>query len=834
MEILEPPDNKTPKSSDAAIRADSSATRANAALFKDTITEETDGKQKIAPSTDQVVVPTKFEQPGTANPVAKPDVSKETTSLVPSAHSRTVERAADAVKPVDNGGQPVLEASRPVVNNQSLPMNESRLPSSDKVVDALPKVEIARSTPTALSDAQRLQPGVATAGAETPVLQSGVRLQDLGQAPSRAADASTKGIQVSHDRSLTGEPVKSNEMAGKDPGVKELGANAAKLAAVDSKEPTSRLTSPEMSRTPGDSITRPDGVRSGIDHTSQGILARQAEARGEIRTAPISLTEGKIAEPRTNGSPLEGIRTDRTGMSPADGKIAEGKLTDTRLGEPKTVEAKVGELKPGDLKPLDKVADKSSDATAKSGDKTSDGRTPAGRDGSSSGPSAFIQFIENQAGLRGVGIPAKSDKSDKSEKADKGDKSVQSDKLVKADKADKAVKDPVSRAESGIKDAMAKGDKPSGGSAVKIEGTRPGVVDNLIGMVENVKDSIKSTFKNQGDKAQSIPLNPGELAVVGQRGKLPQPSEHINSAQIIAVLIPAGMVNWSIVRSPDRKPSDNPTPIITDRTGRTGGRPVTPDALGVTSGAADKPFDINQPPDAKPRPFIQLHGLDSDYKGGNKVQPPRPDAPAARSPEVPTAKQPPVDVSASKQPNSDAAPVPPWLDSGKGREVPPAAQSLIDQSSTRPSIPPEPKSRAELIAEQEHTLPVAFEDDSLEDIDDVELPAVVDDSETQSEKRLRYVNRAIDSQEATWNSEDEEVDNALQSPLGRYTYIVRSGDSVESVAVAELNDATLAPLIFKKNRKYVLPEVDYGVHPLLAGVVIDLPTPKEIAEFRQF
>jgi hypothetical protein len=41
-------------------------------------------------------------------------------------------------------------------------------------------------------------------------------------------------------------------------------------------------------------------------------------------------------------------------------------------------------------------------------------------------------------------------------------------------------------------------------------------------------------------------------------------------------------------------------------------------------------------------------------------------------------------------------------------------------------------------------------------------------------------------------------------------------------------------LLFKKNRKYVLQEEEYGKHPLVPGAVIDLPTPAEIKAFRQF
>ena len=67
----------------------------------------------------------------------------------------------------------------------------------------------------------------------------------------------------------------------------------------------------------------------------------------------------------------------------------------------------------------------------------------------------------------------------------------------------------------------------------------------------------------------------------------------------------------------------------------------------------------------------------------------------------------------------------------------------------------------------------------------------------------------------------------------RYLYTVQEGDTVESVAASVLHAPGLAPLLFSLNRRYVLPEVLYGVHPLMVGVVIKLPTPADILKFGQ-
>jgi len=67
----------------------------------------------------------------------------------------------------------------------------------------------------------------------------------------------------------------------------------------------------------------------------------------------------------------------------------------------------------------------------------------------------------------------------------------------------------------------------------------------------------------------------------------------------------------------------------------------------------------------------------------------------------------------------------------------------------------------------------------------------------------------------------------------QFTYVVQQGDTIESVAVVVLQDSALASLLFSLNRRYVLPEEQYGVHPLMVGVVIQLPSPTEILKYRQ-
>lgn len=634
-----------------------------------------------------------------------------------------------------------------------------------------------------------------------------------------------------------------------------------------------------------------DGTRSGIDHTVQGIIAKGVDGKtldgvrdgklvdgksldgraDGIRSGPVSLTDGRLSDGKVDGDRAQTRLPD--GRMP-DGKIGDGKTPGVRPGEVKLGDGKIGDRSTAGVKPGDRVPD------GKVGGKTGDG--------GSSGPSAFIQFIESQAGLRGFGLPAKSENSKSEGKTDSKNDGKPDGKAdgTKAGSASTDGKTFVPGGAKGdIKGAAGVSGDTKGGAG--IAGGRANAIDGFLGLVESVKDNIKGSLKNLGDRTQpSVPLKQGELAAVAMRGKMPPVRDDITSEQILAVLIPKGFVGWSIVRSPRIKPSDSPLPgsqtkidggklvgVKSTDSSLIDGKSVTGKSVdgkpldakqSDTKQAEPKPFDINNP-DAKSRPFVQLHGVDSNYTGAGvrrteaasqiksdqvkadqvkvdtakpdqiKLDPPKPEqSKPDQSKPLPVKAEPLTDTKVVAA--TTGAPATPYLDVSTSNQI-------IDQSATRPTIPTEPKSRRQLIEEQEHTLPSASESDSEYGDDHGERAksasrdSLTDIAQTkEGEKRLRYVNSALDAQEATWNSEEDDANNGreLQAPLGRYTYIVRAGDTVESVAVVELNDLSLAPLLFKKNKKYVLPEEEYGRHPLVTGVVIDLPTPAEIKAFRQF
>ncbi|MBP9094744.1 hypothetical protein KBI23_27240 [bacterium] len=778
----------------------------------------------IHPGDKALVPPT---NPG-ANPKVNPEVTPKAGEqqrastdgvhrVQNSVENPTSQRPADAVstQPVSNS---VKAPERPPDRLSPSPTEQQ----SDRAL--LPGLAIVGP------EGKAQQGSVATVGTSDGKVHDPVLPKPQEAATVKANDVATPKAEVSSgkasDIGLRGSEPGTGALTGK------IQAGPDQVKSDDSvRFPGAHVGDAIPRQANGESVLKnfsaADGTRSGIDHTVQGIIAKGADAKGLDSVRDGKLTDGKLVDGKSPDGKADGIRSGPVSLT--DGKIAEGKIADgkfdgdraqTRLPDGRMLDGKIGDGSTAGAKPGDRLPD------GKVGGKT-------GGDGGSSGPSAFIQFIESQAGIRGFGLPAKSENNKSEGKADskndsKSDGKADGTKTGSANTDGKAFVPVGAKGDSkgsvGVpvdtKNSIAVPGDIKGGAS--IPGGRSNAIDGFLGLVETVKDNIKGSLKNLGDRTQpSVPLKEGELAAVAMRGKMPPVRDDITSEQILAVLIPKGLVGWSIVRAPGIKPSDSPLPgsqtkidgakVIDSKVddGKLGtgkladGKSIDTKQLD-TKHSEPKPFDINNP-DVKSRPFIQLHGVDSNYTGAGVRR---------TEPVAPVKAEPLTDTKVAAAP----AAATPYLDVSTTNP----ANQIADQSATRQTIPAEPKSRRQLIEEQEHTLPSASEADIA--------------PTKEGEKRLRYVNSALDAQEATWNSEEDAANNGreLQAPLGRYTYIVRAGDTIESVAVVELNDLSLAPLLFKKNKKYVLPEEEYGRHPLVVGVVIDLPTPAEIKAFRQF
>lgn len=833
----------------------------------------------------------------TPRDAAAPTISPGDKAVVPAPTNRGTEKASEQpVKPADSvipsvrqsDVQPALQRPSEAISTQPA----ARVP--DRVPDNLPSSKVEQPSDRALL------PGLAIVGPEGKAQQGNAGT--VGTNDGKAHDPVVAKPQdlaaKSHDpatakaQEALGAKVNDTGLRGSEPGTGALTgkiqAGPDQVRANDAAgHPNAQNADALARQANGASVLKnysADGTRSGIDHTNQGIVAKVADGKSDgVRAGQVSLNDGKIADGKLDGDRGQVRLPD--GRMP-DGRISDGSSSGGRPGEVKMGDGKIADGKATDGKSTDGKTSDGKAGDGKTGDRLPDGKV-AGKtsDGGSSGPSAFIQFIESQAGIRGFGLPAKPE-GNKSEGKSDGKNDGKADGKLD-NKLDGKLDGKIDGAKNNLSpDGKQVGSDTKGSAG--IPGGRANAIDGFLGLVETVKDNIKGSFKNLGDRTPvSVPLKEGEMAAVAMRGKMPPLRDDITSDQILAVLIPKGYVGWSIVRSPGLKPSDSPLPATQSKfdggrlaDGKSGDS-KSADGKAISGKSADgkpldnkqpdsklgesKPFDINNP-DVKSRPFIQLHGVDSNYTGAGarrtdasvpgrvepvkaeqvKVEPARPE-PVKNEPtrvdQVKPDQARPIPVKA--EPFTDtkvaavtgaAASATPYLDVS-------ANSQIIDQSATRQTIPSTPKDRRQLIEEQEHTLPSASEnefeisDEPSADSDISSLQSTIDLSlSKEGEKRSRYVNQALDAQEETWNSEDDDAAGAheMPAPLGRYTYIVRAGDTIESVAVVELNDLSLAPLLYKKNKKYVLQEEEYGKHPLVPGVVIDLPTPAEIKAFRQF
>lgn len=256
--------------------------------------------------------------------------------------------------------------------------------------------------------------------------------------------------------------------------------------------------------------------------------------------------------------------------------------------------------------------------------------------------------------------------------------------------------------------------------------------------------------------------------------------------------------------------------------------------------------DIAPTAKAKPAPMAHFNGIE-DAKTEKVETPPGPtlkDAPAfisdmttavrpivqlhlpdASPPRLPTSL--PLPFTAKKTNNDDT----PQEVAGKTSMKKYRNEQQFDQEET-------------MVAEQESSIvqekkPVV----AVDTIIDADLAGAIIVTDLERIELIKRRREAIQSQEETAISETEfdfeEVEFAgKHKPLplqgnnyNNYLYIVKDGDTIESVAASILKDPWAAPLIFEKNKKAVLQSRKYGEHPLKVGATISLPTAEELKQY---
>lgn len=124
-------------------------------------------------------------------------------------------------------------------------------------------------------------------------------------------------------------------------------------------------------------------------------------------------------------------------------------------------------------------------------------------------------------------------------------------------------------------------------------------------------------------------------------------------------------------------------------------------------------------------------------------------------------------------------------------------------------------------------------------IDEFSLPEVDLLGESGNSESIEEIAEVEESEKA--KGEDEmhyELALGLQlytsiseSQYGVYHYLTKEGDTVEGVARNIVGDGRTAPLVFSLNKEHILASTEYGVHPFKVGVMVQLPTPRDLKNF---
>lgn len=120
---------------------------------------------------------------------------------------------------------------------------------------------------------------------------------------------------------------------------------------------------------------------------------------------------------------------------------------------------------------------------------------------------------------------------------------------------------------------------------------------------------------------------------------------------------------------------------------------------------------------------------------------------------------------------------------------------------------------------EEFNLP---EVDLLRDADEVEEVEEIEESiEAKIEDEMHY-ELALGLQLYT---------SIAGAQYGAYHYHTKEGDTVESVSRDIVGDVRCSPLVFSLNKEHIVASTEYGVHPFKVGVMVQLPTPRDLKEF---
>jgi len=555
------------------------------------------------------------------------------------------------------------------------------------------------------------------------------------------------------------------------------------------------------------SAEQPAG-RSQIDSTKEGLIADGKNVAGKNSAGGVGL------EPATRPADIK----------PSQGQIAYGLTPDGRE-HPFGLAGRLFEGHTASTKPSSSTNSPSATTPGDDTGRTSGHANPAGEVGA---PGILGQIFDGHAGWK---IPdIKSPLDDKKGKGSNPSESEPSDNKA-IDGKGFGGRSPKGR----LPDAVTMGGQISDGTLTNSKSasdkssappgdrrssqpTRGSAGDALVGIIESVKGGIKSGVRaaeklnplagveaKKGDVSvrradSTVEINKSEkatefLILTGVKTKPRHISADGSQTSVVAIIAPfisganAGLkVTKDLVTKSD----------------------IIPPKIGLLTSDEAKPPVIPQEgmPEffeqgrLKARPSVNLHLPGGKYANGKA------DANSDRQ----TASAP-----YNSQENNLLHPSRPWISVGQ------ASDEKFDESTTVTGVP----SVATHEALEPFRVPKAI--DELEVTVEMEAQSGVQTVNERFGNSKKEHERAL---ERIAVSADAESDEQLRSDR-RYQYIVQPGDSIESIARSLLQDPMLAALLFNLNRRFILPEEQYGVHPLMVGAIIQLPTPQDILKFRQ-
>ncbi len=167
------------------------------------------------------------------------------------------------------------------------------------------------------------------------------------------------------------------------------------------------------------------------------------------------------------------------------------------------------------------------------------------------------------------------------------------------------------------------------------------------------------------------------------------------------------------------------------------------------------------------------------------------------------------------------------IDATSGLPYDPSTGKLLDPMTGRPI--------GDRVSEEKKSQKQRDDEDEMDEKEKKKQKKDADqDAEKAKQKAMLLILQAKKKREQELREKQLKEEKQKKEDETRIKYICKDGDTIQSVALKQLRDSRVAPLIYQINKQVIATTIVNGEQvPLLhAGLVIWLPSPKEIKEFR--